>query len=138
MRSGHFFYRTTKLLDRQAETHLIYCKGSPFRVLNFNERYKTARDDRVPFLNFFRHCATFFDFFVAKVSPFKFFDISQQTEVSKSRKGLPFLLFVTMRLFQNSHSSFFPKIFSKKFRIFLIFCHKMDFQKVERVRLLQF
>ena len=22
MRSGHFFYRTTKLLDRQAETHL--------------------------------------------------------------------------------------------------------------------
>ena len=34
MRSGHFSYRTTKLLDRQAETHLrqifLSPKGPPF------------------------------------------------------------------------------------------------------------
>ena len=45
----------------------------------------------VRLFQFFRHCATFFsNFFVAKGSPFKFFDILQQTEVSKSRKGPPF------------------------------------------------
>ena len=40
--------------------------------------------------DFFRQRATFFRiFFVAKGSPFKFVDVLQQTEVSKSPKGLP-------------------------------------------------
>ena len=41
-------------------------------------------------LNFFRNCATFFrNFFVSKGSPLNFFDILQQTGISKSRKGPP-------------------------------------------------
>ena len=59
MRSGHFFYRTTKLLDRQAETHQVSAKGSPFVYSILNVRWKTGQDYRVPPLNFFRHCATF-------------------------------------------------------------------------------
>ena len=79
------FYRT-KLLGRQAETHLSWCKGSPFVHSIFNERYKTGREYRVPPLNFFRHCSAFFRIFL-------------------SPKGPP--------------------------SNFLIFCNKLDFQKVE-------
>ena len=118
----------------------------PFVYSIFNERYETGRDYTVPPLNFFRHCATFFRiFFVAKGSPFKFFDILQQTEVSKSPNGLPFLLFrhyETVSKF--SFFVFFSKIFSKNFSnffnvskgspsIFLIFCNKLDFQKAQMV-----
>ena len=44
----------------------------------------------VRLFQFFRHCATFFRiFFVSKGSPFKFLDVLQQTEVSKTPKGSP-------------------------------------------------
>ena len=85
----------------------------------------------------------FFEFsFVAKRSPFKFFDILQQTEVSKSPKGLPFQIFRHYETFKIL--IFFPKISTKKFSnffkclqrpsfIFLIFCNKLDFRKAEIV-----
>ena len=49
--------------------------------------------------DFFRLCATLFSklFLSPKGTPFKCFDTLQQTEVSKSPKGLPFLVF---RLFE--------------------------------------
>ena len=115
----------TVLLDRTTECMLIYPEGSPFE--------------------FFPALCDFF----SKFFPFKFFDILQQTEVSKSPKGLPFLLFrhyETVSTF--SFFVFFRKFFQKIFpnflspkgppSSFLIFCSKLDFQKVERVPLLQF
>ena len=45
-------------------------------------------------------CDFFSIFFVSKGPPNKFFDILQQTEVSKSPKGLPFKFFGTMKLAQ--------------------------------------
>ena len=136
------FYRTTKsTAPASGIISELLQRVPPFVYSIFNVRYKTGRNYRVPPLNFFRHCATFFfEFsFVAKRSPFKFFDILQQTEVSKSPKGPPSLVFGTVRLFQNSHFSFFRKFFQKNFRIFfvsnffLIFCNRLDFQKAERV-----
>ena len=57
----------------------------------------------------------FSNFFVAKGSPLKFFDTLQQTEVSKSPKGLPFLLFRHYETFKILIFLFFeilPKIVS--------------------------
>ena len=81
--------------------------------------------------NFFRHCANlsiFFDtvrpffskfLFVAKGSPFKFFDFLQQTEVSKSPKGPPFLVFRHYETVSKlSFYVFFEKFFQKNFYIF--------------------
>ena len=97
---------------------------------------------------FFGTVRLFFEFFLSpKGPPFKFFDILQQTEVSKSPKGPPFLVFrhcETVSKF--SFFVFFSKNFLKKiFRkflspksppfIFLIFCNRLDFQKFERVHL---
>ena len=69
--------------------------------------------------NLFRHSATFFRIFLSpKGPPFKFFDILQQTENSKSPKGPPFLVF---RHYETvSKISFFVfENFSKKFLYFL-------------------
>ena len=92
-------------------------------------------------LIFFRHCATFFrNFFVAKGSPLKFFDILQQTEVSKNLKG-PSLVFRHYEAdSKTSFFVFFRKFFQKTFfnvskgspSTFLIFCNGLDFQKVGR------
>ena len=90
------FYRTTKsTAPASGIISELLQRVPPFVYSIFNVRYKTGRNYRVPPLNFFRHCATFFfEFsFVAKRSPFKFFDILQQTEVPKSPKGPPFLVF---------------------------------------------
>ena len=168
------FYRTTKNTEPGSG---IKSEVPPFVYSIFNVRYKTGRDYRVPPLNFCRHSETFFSNFLlspngppfkffdilqqTEVSkspkglfflvfrnceifkilifrfseffsknfqvfllspngpPFKFFDILQQTEVSKSPKGPPSLVFGTLRLFQNSHFSFLRKFFQKNFRIFL-------------------
>ena len=87
----------------------------------FNVRYETGRDYRVPPLNFFRHCATFFSNFLLSPNgpPFKFFDILQQTEVSKSPKGPPFQVFRHSETFKILIFRFFES-FSKKFPNFLI------------------
>ena len=55
----------------------------------------------VRLFQFFRHCATFFEIFLSpKSSPFKFFDILQQTGFSKSRNGPPFNKFKKLRFFE--------------------------------------
>ena len=116
-------------------------KGSP--LSSFSALWDFQNSHFSIFWIFFKKFSNFS--FVAKRSPFKFFDISQQTEVSKSTKGPPFLVFGTVRLFQNSHFSFFRKFFQKNFRIFLlspsiflIFCNRLDFQKTERVPFYKF
>ena len=85
----------------------------PFVYSLFSVRYKTGRDYRVPPLHFFSALCDFFSktFLSLKGPPFKFFEILQQTEVSKSPKGPPFLVFGTVRLFQNSYFSFVRKFF---------------------------
>ena len=56
---------------------------------------------------FFRHCATFFEFFAFKRSHPHFFDILQQIKVPKSPKGLPFQIFWHYETVQNYHFSCF-------------------------------
>ena len=88
------FYRTTKSTEPASGiTSELLQRVPPFVYSIFNVRYKTGRD--YPPLNFFRHCATFFLNFVLSPNgpPLSFFDILQQTEVSKSPKGPPFLVF---------------------------------------------
>ena len=97
--------------------------------------------------NFFGIVRLFFEFFfVAKGSPLKFFDILQQTGFKKP-KGSPFLVFRHYETVSKiSLFVFFRKFFQKKFndfqkfpkgppQLFLIFCNRLDFQKVERVPL---
>ena len=137
------FYRTTKSTEPASGiTSELLQRVPPFVYSIFNVRYKTGRDYRVPPFEFFSALCDFFSNFLLSPNgpPFKFFDILQQTEVSKSPKGPPSLVFGTVRLFQTSHFSFFRKFFQKNFRIFLlspsifsIFCNRLDFQKAERV-----
>ena len=86
MRSGHFLqnYYTTGPAT-----------GNASKLV---QRYKSGRDYRVPSLNSFLDCAFFFEFFcVQNVFQYnKFFDILQQTEVSKSlwhHETFKFLIF---------------------------------------------
>ena len=72
---------------------------------------------RLPKFSFFVFFSIFFqkkfrNFFLSPKGPlFNFFDILQQTEASKGPKGPPFLVFGTVRLFQNSYFPFFRKFF---------------------------
>ena len=76
----------------------------------FNERYQTGRDYRVSLWFFFGTVRLFFEiFFVAKGSPFKFFDILQQTRFSKSRKGPPFTILKTLRFLSLRYSADFRR-----------------------------
>ena len=140
------FYRTTKSTEpASGTTSELLQRVPPFVYSIFNVRYKAGRDYRVPPLNFFRHCATFFSNFLLSPNgpPFKFFDILQQTEVSKSPKGPSFLVFRHCETFKILIFRFF-EFFSKNFQIFLlspngspssflIFCSKLKFQKAQRV-----
>ena len=101
----------------------------PFVYSIFNERYKTGRDYRVPPLNFFFGTVRLFSIILSPKGPrFKFFDILQQTEISKSPKGLLFLVFrhyETVLKF-----SFFvisQKLFSKKFSNFFKCLQRVSF-----------
>ena len=89
------FYRTTKSTEPASGiTSELLQRVPPFVYSIFNVRYKTGRDYWVPPLNFFRHCDFLSNFLLSPNGPpFKFFDILQQTEVSKSPKGPPFLVF---------------------------------------------
>ena len=74
---------------------------------------------KVPITSHFRHCATFFRNFFCRqrVPPSSFL---QQTEVSKSPKGPPFLVFRHYEIVSKiSFFVFFSKIFPKKFLYFL-------------------
>ena len=67
--------------------------------------------------NFFGTVPLFLEIFLSPkgYTPFKFFDILQQTEVSKSPKGPPFLVFRNYETVSKmSFFVFFSKIFPKK------------------------
>ena len=136
-----------------------WTQRSRVRVLalakNFFEQFFSALCDS---FNFFRHCATlsiffgtatFFSiFFVAKGSPLQVFWYFAANWSFKKPKGSPYLVFRQYETVSKvSFFVFFSKIFPKKFlyflnvskgspSTFLIFCNRLDFQKVERVPLL--
>ena len=136
------FYRTTKsTAPASGIISELLQRVPPFVYSIFNVRYKTGRNYRVPPLNFFRHCATFFRiFFCRQTVPLQVFWYFAANWSSKKPKGSPLSSFSALWDFQNSHFSFFRKFFQKNFRIFLlspsiflIFCNRLDFQKAERV-----
>ena len=93
------FSRTTKSTEPASGiTSELLQRVLPFVYSIFNVRYKTGRDYRVPPLNFFGTVGLFFRIFSCRqtVLPSSFFDILQQTEVSKSPKGPPFLVFLAL------------------------------------------
>ena len=125
MRSGHSFYRTTKLLDRQRETHLSKCKWPPFIYSLFNMGHKTGQDYRVPPLNFFRHCDFFEIFLSPKGPPSSFLIFYSKLKFQKSQR-------VPLSIFW--HCETFPKIEISPFN-FLMICDRMDVEKPQRVPL---
>ena len=77
----------------------------PFIFYFFKETYKTGRAQRVPPLDFFWNCATFFrNFFFENF----FFRKQNGMFVNKSRRVPPFTFFGTMRLLLKEY--FFSKI----------------------------
>ena len=133
MRSGHFL-KNCYTGPANGNAYKLVQRVPPFMYSIFNVRYKTGRDYRVPPLNLFRHCATFFrKSFCRQRVPLQVF---------RNFADLPFLLFrhyetVLKFSFFVFFSTIFSKIFSYIFKclpsIFLILCNKLDFQKVERV-----
>ena len=116
------FYRTTKSTEPASGiTSELLQRVPPFVYSIFNVRYKTGRDYRVPPLNFFRQCATFFSNFLLSPNgpPFKFFDILQQTSFKKP-KGSPLSSFRHCETVSKFSFSVFSKVFSKKFPNFFI------------------
>ena len=115
------FYRTTKSTEPASGITSELLQRVPSFVYSIFNVIQNRTGLQGPPLNFFRHCATFFSKFLLSPNgpPFKFFDILQQTEVSKSPKGPPSLVFGTVRLFQNFHFSFFRKFFQKFSEFFL-------------------
>ena len=77
---------------------------------------------------FFGTVRLFFEFFCLQRVPLQIFDILQQTEVSKSPKGLPFQVFRHYETFKILIFRFFFQIFlpskGPAFN-FLIFCYKL-------------
>ena len=81
---------------------------------------------------FFRHFETFFETFWSR-SPLHFCD---RMDVEKKLKGPPFKVFRHCDTVQNSQFFFFlQKILnaSQWSPLFSIFCHKLEFQKAQRV-----
>ena len=111
------FYRTNKSTEPASGITSELLQSVPLFVYSiFNVIYKTGRDYKVPPLNFFRHCATFFPNFLLSpnVPPFRFFDILQQTEVSKSPKGPPLSSFRHCETVSKFSFFVFSKVFFKK------------------------
>ena len=108
------FYRTTKsTAPASGIISELLQRVPPFVYSIFNVRYKTGRNYRVPPLNFFRHCATFFrNFFnVPKGSPLGVFLLfCNRMCVYKSKRVPPFTFFGTTRHFPKE--KFFSKISS--------------------------
>ena len=108
------FYRTTKsTAPASGIISELLQRVPPFVYSIFNVRYKTGRNYRVPPLNFFRHCATFFrNFFnVPKGSPLGVFCYFATECVFINQKGSPLLHFSALRdIFRKKN--FFSKISS--------------------------
>ena len=114
-------------------------KGPPYHFLLFQGKYKTGRAQRVPPLDFFRNCATFFSkIFLCpqRVPPLSFLIFCNGMFVNKSRRPPPFTFFGTMRLLLKEN--FFQKFqfFSKKSVLrFLSLRYGADFRRSRLVRL---
>ena len=108
------FYRTTKSTAPASGIISELLQRVPPSVYSiFNVRYKTGRNYRVPPLNFFRHCATFFSkFFLMspKGPPLEFLLFCNRMCVYKSKRVPPFTFFGTTRHFPKEN--FFSKISS--------------------------
>ena len=111
------FYRTTKsTAPASGIISELLQRVPPFVYSIFNVRYKTGRNYRVPPLNFFRHCATFRNFFIVpKGSPLGVFCYFATECVFINQKGSPLLHFSALRdifrkkIFFSKISSFFQK-----------------------------
>ena len=87
------FYRTTKSTEPASGiTSELLQRVPPFVYSIFSVRYKTGRDYRVPPLNFFRHCATFFRiFFCRQTFPLSSFLIfCSKLKFQKAQRVPPF------------------------------------------------
>ena len=107
-------------------------KGSPpFIFYFFNVTYNTGRASRVPPLDFFRHCATFFQKFfnVPKRSPSSFLIFCNGMYVNKSRRVPLFTFFGTMRLFLKEKNSKISIFFQKNVLRFLSLRYGSDFRR---------
>ena len=114
------FYRTTKsTAPASGIISELLQRVPPFVYSIFNVRYKTGRNYRVPPLNFFRHCATFFSNFLLSPNgpPSSFLIFCSKLKFQKAQRVSPFNFFGTMRL--SKFSFFFRKFLQKNFRIFL-------------------
>ena len=104
------FYRTTKsTAPASGIISELLQRVPPFVYSIFNVRYKTGRNYRVPPLNFFRHCATFFSNFLLSPNgpPSSFLIFCSKLKFQKTQRVSPFKFFGTMRLAQNSYFSIF-------------------------------
>ena len=113
------FYRTTKSTEPASGiTSELLQRVPPFVHSIFNVRYRSGRDYRVPPLNFFRHCATFFSNFLLSPNgpPSSFLIFCSKLKFQKAQR-VPLSSFSALWDFQNSHFSFFW-IFFKKFSNF--------------------
>ena len=127
------FFGTVRLFFR-----IFFCRQTvlPSSFLIFCSKLKFQKAQRVP-LSSFRHCETVskFSFFVflnffqkifkvffcrQTVPPSSFFDILQQTEVSKSPKGSSLSSFRHCETVSKFSFFVFSKVFSKKFPNFFI------------------
>ena len=93
----------------------LYSKGSPLSFFYFFKKtYKTGRAQRVPPLDFFRHCATFFRKFfnVPKGSPLWVFWYFATECLLINPEGSPFYIF------RHYETSFERNFFFKNFNFF--------------------
>ena len=100
-----FFYvrpQNSSFMFRFLEQTLIGLRGVRVLALarNFFEHLRKRTRLKALLFQFFRHCNFFRFFFAFKGSPFKFFDILQQTELLKSPSVYILKYFRPIRLFQ--------------------------------------
>ena len=110
------FYRTTKSTEPASGiTSELLQRVPPFVYSIFNVRYKTGRDYRVPPLNFFRHCATFFRTFFCRqtVPPSSFLIFCSKLKFQKAQR-VPLSSFRHCETVSKFSFFVFSKVFSKK------------------------
>ena len=116
------FYRNTKSTEPASGiTSELLQRVPPFVYSIFNVRYKSGRDYRVPPLNFFRHCATFFRIFFCRqtVPPSSFLIFCSKLKFLKAQR-VPLFSFRHCETVSKFSFFVFSKVFSKKFPNFFI------------------
>ena len=86
------FYRTPKSTEPASGITSELQQRVPLFVYSiFNVRYKTGLDYRVPPLNFFRHCTTFFRIIVCRQTvPLKFLIFCSKLKFQKAQRVPPY------------------------------------------------